>query len=174
MNPRSILLNFFPQYISEYLKKLAFNFLRFYCICTFCIDKQLMLRWVIADALLARALAVCIQPKPMKNYEFSGRNYVKSLNWITFCYKIFVPSSQFQWDFWQKNEQIPQYLARISIPATVNVLNLTTIFLPKRLRQKCRPRSDCFWRSSLIRVFSVCYSDMHFVNFSPENQLFLY
>ena len=24
------------------------------------------------------------------------------------------------------------------------------------------PRSDCFWRSSLIRIFPVCYSDRHF------------
>ena len=33
-----------------------------------------------------------------------------------------------------------------------------------------RPRSDCFWRSSLIRVFPVCYSDKHFVNSNPDNQ----
>ena len=26
---------------------------------------------------------------------------------------------------------------------------------------------------SLFRVFSVCYSDMHFVNFSPVNQIFV-
>ena len=32
--------------------------------------------------------------------------------------------------------------------------------------KNCRPRSDCFWRSSLIREFPVCYSDKHFVNLS--------
>ena len=34
----------------------------------------------------------------------------------------------------------------------------------KDLDKQVRPRSDCFWRSSLIRVFPVCYSDKHFVN----------
>ena len=33
-----------------------------------------------------------------------------------------------------------------------------------------RPRSDCFWRSILIRVFPVCYCDMHFVSCSSDNQ----
>ena len=27
--------------------------------------------------------------------------------------------------------------------------------------KQCRPRSDCFWRSSLINVFPVCYYDKH-------------
>ena len=36
--------------------------------------------------------------------------------------------------------------------------------------KQCRPRSNCFWRSSLIRVFPVCYSDKHFANSSPEKQ----
>ena len=26
------------------------------------------------------------------------------------------------------------------------------------LSKQCRPRSDCFWRSSLIRVFTICHS----------------
>ena len=44
---------------------------------------------------------------------------------------------------------------------------------PKRgLDKQCRPRSDCFWRSSLIRVFPVCYSDQHFVNSSFDSQHF--
>ena len=44
---------------------------------------------------------------------------------------------------------------------------LNTSCLPKRPRdseKQHRPRSDCFWKSSLNRVFPVCYSDKHFVN----------
>ena len=36
-----------------------------------------------------------------------------------------------------------------------------------------RPKSDCFLRSSLIRVFSVWYSDKRLLNFSPDKQHFL-
>ena len=58
---------------------------------------------------------------------------------------------------------------------TVNVLKFRTLVAcQKGIDKQCRPRSDCFWRSSLIRVFSVCYSDKHFVNSSPENQLFIW
>ena len=39
-----------------------------------------------------------------------------------------------------------------------------TSCLPKRHRKQRRPRSDCFWRSSLIRAFPVCYKDTHFVH----------
>ena len=35
----------------------------------------------------------------------------------------------------------------------------------KDIDKQSRPRSNCFWRSSLIRVFPVCSSDKHFVNF---------
>ena len=42
------------------------------------------------------------------------------------------------------------------------------------LDKQCRPRSDCFWRSSLIRVFPVCYSDSIFMNSCPENQHFIW
>ena len=30
------------------------------------------------------------------------------------------------------------------------------------------------WRSSLIRVFTVCYLDKHFMNYSPDNQHFIW
>ena len=46
----------------------------------------------------------------------------------------------------------------------------------KGIDKQCRAKSDCFfncfWRSSLIRVFPVCYCDKHFVNFSLENRHF--
>ena len=61
---------------------------------------------------------------------------------------------------------------------TVNVLTFhTVVACQKDIDKQCRPRSafwrsslivkqrrprwDCFWRSSLIRVFPVCYSDKH-------------
>ena len=40
----------------------------------------------------------------------------------------------------------------------------------KAIDKQCKPRPDCFFRSSLIRVFSVCYSYTHFVNFCCDNQ----
>ena len=41
---------------------------------------------------------------------------------------------------------------------TVNVLKLRSLFaFLKSLDKQGRPRSDCFFRSSLIRVFPVCY-----------------
>ena len=36
-----------------------------------------------------------------------------------------------------------------------------TSYLAKQARKQCRPISDCSSRSSLIRVFTVCYSDNH-------------
>ena len=49
--------------------------------------------------------------------------------------------------------------------ATVNVLKVPTLVAFQKCQGKQhRPRSDCFWRSSLIRVFLVCYSDKHFGN----------
>ena len=55
----------------------------------------------------------------------------------------------------------------------VNALKFITLFAcQKGLDKQFRPRSDCFMRSSLIRVFPVCYSDKHFVN-SPDNLHFI-
>ena len=48
----------------------------------------------------------------------------------------------------------------------------TTTCLPKSRKKQGRARSDCFWRSSLIWVFTVCYPDKKFVNSSPEKQHF--
>ena len=46
----------------------------------------------------------------------------------------------------------------------------TQIACQKGLDIQGRPRSDCFFRSSLIRVFPVCYSCKCFVNSSVDNQ----
>ena len=60
-----------------------------------------------------------------------------------------------------------------SLPCMVNILKLQTLVAcQKGLDKQTRPRSDCFWRSSLIRVFPVCYSDKKSVNSSSENQNF--
>ena len=57
----------------------------------------------------------------------------------------------------------------------VNVQKFQTgVGCQKSLDKQCRPRSDCFFRSSLIRVFPVCHSHKYFVNFSPDNQPFHY
>ena len=48
----------------------------------------------------------------------------------------------------------------------------TQVVCQTGLGKQSRSRSDCL-RSSLIRVFPVCYSDKHFVNFSPGNQHFI-
>ena len=43
----------------------------------------------------------------------------------------------------------------------INVLKFqqTSCLLKRPIHKQCRPRSDCFLRSSLIMVFPVCYSD---------------
>ena len=44
----------------------------------------------------------------------------------------------------------------------------TLVVCPKGLDKQDRPSSDCFWGSSLIRVFPVCYSDKQFLKeFQP-------
>ena len=69
--------------------------------------------------------------------------------------------------FWTAPRDIMQIIM-------VNVLKFwTLVACQKSLDNQGRPRSDCFWRSSLIRVFPVCYSGRHFVNSSPENQHFM-
>ena len=50
------------------------------------------------------------------------------------------------------------------------ILNISC--LAKYLDKQHRTRSDCIFRCSLIRIFHVCYSDKHFVSFSPEYQKF--
>ena len=50
---------------------------------------------------------------------------------------------------------------------------LITSCLQKGIDKQCRPRSDCFFRSSPIRVFPVCSSDKHFKNSSLVNNHFI-
>ena len=66
------------------------------------------------------------------------------------------------------------YCQKPPLKITVNVLKFwTQVASQKGLDKQCRPWSDYFFRSSLIRVFHVCYSDKHFVNFSHDNPQFL-
>ena len=51
----------------------------------------------------------------------------------------------------------------------VSVIDLL-LACQKGLDKQYIPRSDCFFRSTLIRVFPVCYSDKHFLNSHPDNQ----
>ena len=51
------------------------------------------------------------------------------------------------------------------------ILRFGTLFAcQKGIDKQCRPRSDCFWRRSPIRVCTACYSDKYFVNPNLENQ----
>ena len=60
-----------------------------------------------------------------------------------------------------------------SLFVTEHVLKSSTSCLPIRSRQTVQTQIRLpVCRSSLIRVFPVCYSDKHIVNFSPENQYF--
>ena len=66
---------------------------------------------------------------------------------------------------WSCSSQFDILTSILWTPTTVNVLCLD---------KQCRPRSDCFFRSSLISIFPAWYSDKHFVNSSHENQLFIW
>ena len=58
---------------------------------------------------------------------------------------------------------------------SVDILKFLTLdACQKGIDKQRRHRSDCFSRSSLIRVFSVCYSDKHCVNSSHNNQHFIW
>ena len=57
-------------------------------------------------------------------------------------------------------------LHKFCIHSIVNVLKFQTVG-EKSLDEQGRPRS------SLIRVFPVCFSDKHFVSSSPDNQFYL-
>ena len=57
----------------------------------------------------------------------------------------------------------------------VSLLKFWTLVVCRNgLDKQHKPRSNCFWRRSLIMVFPVCYSDKHFVNFSLDNKLFIW
>ena len=74
----------------------------------------------------------------------------------------------FSWTLYQPYAQNPILCQMVT---SVNYLNFWTLVIcQKVLDKQCRPRSDCFWWSSLIRVFPVCYSDKHFMNSSPEKK----
>ena len=46
----------------------------------------------------------------------------------------------------------------------------TQVAYSKGIDKHCRPRSDYFLRSSLIRVLPVCYSEKHFVKSSLNKE----
>ena len=60
-----------------------------------------------------------------------------------------------------------------SFKIMVNILKFwTVVACHKNLDKQGRPRSDCFFRSSLIRFFPVFYVDKYFVSSSPDNPHF--
>ena len=72
---------------------------------------------------------------------------------------------------WTKIEQSWNIVSWLEIKlelnkTTVNVLKFGIVVCHKSQDKQGRPRS------SLIRIFSVCFSDKHFVSASPDNQHF--
>ena len=64
-------------------------------------------------------------------------------------------------------------MKRVEIMATINVLKFQTLVGYEKAEDKLpRLRSYCFFRSSLIRDCPVCYSDIHFVNYSSDQPAF--
>ena len=75
-------------------------------------------------------------------------------------------------DGWHGHFRYPKVQFQVW-PNTVNVLKILTPHTSQKgLDKQCRPKLDCFWRSSLIKVFHVCYPDKHFVNSSSDNHHF--
>ena len=93
---------------------------------------------------------------------------------LLFVIKIFVWSI-FEWPFYTGLTVLVIQFVPVTLSEGVNdwqqydkcskILNASC--LPKNLDKQHWPRSECSWRSSLIRVFPVCYSDKHFCEFQP-------
>ena len=78
-----------------------------------------------------------------------------------------------QWKY--KSQTRVAEKSRNSCFGTWNVVKFQTLVAcQKGLDNQCRPRSDCFWRSCLIRVFPVCHADKYFVNSSHNYQHFIW
>ena len=97
-----------------------------------------------------------------------GHNKIKHLKWLNLRLsksKINILLVKFS----MHSLMIYLYGSSINNIDSVNVLNFRTLTSCQKGQDKqCRPRSDCLWRSSLIKVFPVLYYDKHFVNSSPD------
>ena len=96
---------------------------------------------------------------------------------LTIFFRNICPNLAFTWvcsliqDFECGKEAAKDWIMQ----SRVDVLKFWTLVACKKCSDKqCRPRSDCFWRSSLIWVCTVCSSDNHLVYFSPDTQLFIW
>ena len=66
------------------------------------------------------------------------------------------------------------FFGMLFLTIVVAVLKLQTLVASQKgLDKQCRLRSDCFWISSLISLFPVCCSDMHFLISSHDHQHFI-
>ena len=75
-----------------------------------------------------------------------------------------------KWTFWSqvlRVNEIGLYFIFTHYGRCSKIFN-TIVECQKGQYKQGRPRSDCFWRSSLIRVFPVGYSDKQFVSSSPD------
>ena len=129
-----------------------------------------MRHWIWCD--IDQIIPILTEASPRSILVLSGRYHIISnASLVNNCIIMLL-----------KAEQCSRWFLHLSYPpklsaTTVNVLKFQTLHVvacQNCLNKQRRPRSDCFWRSSLIRVFSVCFSDKHFVNSSPENQHFVW
>ena len=105
-----------------------------------------------------------------------------SLSWQHFCefqpWKPRTVQTQTRLLLKKQSDQVLHCLLFDSIFANFSSENQQFIeelvFCQTSLEKQCRPRSDCFWWSNLIKIFTVCYYDSIFVNSSPENYYFIW
>ena len=102
--------------------------------------------------------------KMFKMYNFLpylSRDWINLFGYLVICLKS-AGSCQHQILFWGKIRKYCTFgFFLVFIYGKCHKL-LNTIVSDKMTYAKCRPRSDCSWRSSLIRVYTVCYSTKYF------------
>ena len=135
---------------------------------TICLPKFLRGHKKILSIIL-KHLSICIPA-----------TIVLSLTWITctsililfaFTIIIYIKINNKQWRPWPRctcwSRSSWSELVLFPYGKYSKISNMSCL-LKKGIDKRRRPRSDCFWTSSLTRVFPVCYSDNYFMNSSRD------
>ena len=86
---------------------------------------------------------------------------------------MFWLNGKLLWNYLWPIQKCKKLTENRETPYTVNVLKCQTVVACQRaLHKQRRPRSDCFWRSSLVRVFAVLLFWQAFCEFQPWKQIF--